>query len=99
MSDAPKQSSMADLGGRVVAFLEGRRAAELSDLIRRHNGSPLGAPCLREVHRPDAPALQASVRRLCSSDLALAIFLTGVGTATIFEAARHAGLEADVRRT
>lgn len=77
----------------MIAFLEGRRAVELADLIDRHNGVPLAAPCLREVHRPDAPSLQSELRAVCAAEVAVFIFLTGVGTATIFEAARYAGLE------
>jgi uroporphyrinogen-III synthase len=88
---------MPDLQRNVVAFLEGRRTTELADLIQRHNGVPLAAPCLREVHRPDAPSLQAEVGRVCDSDLGVAIFLTGVGTITVFEAARRMGREADLR--
>jgi uroporphyrinogen-III synthase len=89
---------MADLQQRVIAFLEGRRSAELADLIQRHNGSPLAAPCLREVHTPDAPVLQESLLEVLEADLGVAIFLTGVGTETVFEAARYAGREADLRR-
>src|SRR5438105_3670888 len=88
---------MADLQGRVVAFLEGRRAGELASLIERHNGVPLAAPCLREVHSPDAPELHAGIARACESALDLAIFLTGVGTRTVFEAAMHAGYEGQLR--
>jgi uroporphyrinogen-III synthase len=89
---------VADLGGRVVAFLEGRRSGDLADLIRRHNGVPLPAPCLREVHQPEAPALQAALARaLAAPNLLLTIFLTGVGTQTVFAAAQHAGREADLR--
>ena len=82
---------------RVVAFLEGRRSTELASLIERHNGVPLAAPCLREVHSPDAPELQASILQALEADLDVAIFLTGVGTTTVFEAARHMGREADLR--
>ena len=89
---------MPDLQRRVVAFLEGRRTAELADLIQRHNGVPLAAPCLREIHSPDAPSLQGDVARVCEADLAVAIFLTGVGTATVFEAARRMGREEDLRQ-
>src|ERR1700716_4479416 len=89
---------MADLQGKIVAFLEGRRTAELADLIQRHNGVPLAAPCLREVHRPDAPSLQAEVTGVLDADLTVAIFLTGVGTTTVFEAARQMGREADLRQ-
>src|SRR6266851_6577182 len=88
---------MPDLQRKVVAFLEGRRTSELADLIQRHNGVPLAAPCLREVHRPDAPSLQAEVAGVLDADLAVAIFLTGVGTTTVFEAARQMGREADLR--
>jgi uroporphyrinogen-III synthase len=88
---------MADLGRRVVAFLEGRRSAELADLIERHNGVPLAAPCLREVHAPDSPVLQQSIASVLAEPLDWAIFLTGVGTATVFEAAHRMGREADLR--
>jgi uroporphyrinogen-III synthase len=89
---------MADLQRRVVAFLEGRRTAELADLVQRHNGVPLAAPCLREVHRPDSPVLQASMERVLGADLSVAIFLTGVGTTTVFEAARQMRREPDLRQ-
>ena len=89
---------MPDLQRRVVAFLEGRRTAELTDLIRRHNGVPLAAPCLREVHSPGAASLQHEVARVCEADLAVAIFLTGVGTATVFESARLMGREDQLRQ-
>jgi uroporphyrinogen-III synthase len=88
---------MPDLNGKVVAFLEGRRTAELASLIERHNGVPLAAPCLREVHRPDAPELQGSVARVCDAELGVAIFLTGVGATTVFEAARLMGRQDDLR--
>jgi uroporphyrinogen-III synthase len=88
---------VADLHGNVVAFLEGRRTAELADLIARHNGVPLAAPCLREVHQPESPVLQASVRAVLDSDVSVAIFLTGVGTATVFEAASRMGSEVELR--
>jgi uroporphyrinogen-III synthase len=88
---------MADLQQRVVAFLEGRRTAELADLIQRHNGVPLAAPCLREVHTPDSPVLQHSLEQVLAADLAVAVFLTGVGTSTVFEAAEHMQRAADLR--
>ena len=89
---------MADLQRRVVAFLEGRRSAELADLIERHKGVPLAAPCLREVHTPDSPILQGSIRQVLDADLAFAVFLTGLGTETVFEAARVMQREADLRQ-
>jgi uroporphyrinogen-III synthase len=89
---------MADLQGRVVAFLEGRRSAEMADLIERHNGLPLAAPCLQEVHSPDAPELRVALERALAAPLDVAIFLTGVGTRTVFEAASHAGSEGLLRQ-
>jgi uroporphyrinogen-III synthase len=91
--------AVADLQQKVVAFLEGRRASELADLIRRHNGVPIAAPCLREVHSPDSPELQRDVQRVLDAQPDVAIFLTGVGTTTVFEASRRMGREADLRAT
>ncbi len=88
---------MADLQRRVVAFLEGRRAAELTDLIERHNGVALAAPCLREVHSPDSPSLQQALAHALDAPLDIAVFLTGVGTRTVFEAAAHARREEQLR--
>ena len=88
---------MADLHGKTVAFLEGRRTAELSDLIVRHNGVPLAAPCLREVHKPSDAELQAEVRNACRGPLDLAIFQTGVGTSTLFECSGLIGEETPLR--
>lgn len=88
---------MADLQQRVIAFLEGRRSAELADLIKRQNGVPLAAPCLREVHSPESAVLQASIRRVIEANLDVAIFLTGVGTSTVFESAQLMGSEARLR--
>src|SRR5260370_22406748 len=89
---------MADFHRRVVAFLEGRRTAELADLIQRHNGVPLAARCLREVHSPDSPVLQDSISQVLEADLDVAIFLTGVGTTTVFESARRMQREDQLRR-
>jgi uroporphyrinogen-III synthase len=89
---------MADLQGKTVAFLEGRRATELADLIVRHHGVPLGAPCLREVHSPDAPELQQTIQRVLDAErMDVAIFLTGVGTRTVFDSARLMGREPELR--
>jgi uroporphyrinogen-III synthase len=76
-----------DLGGQTVAFLEARRAPELASLITRHHGQPLAAPCLQEVHQPTAPELRAALDALLAPETRFSLFLTGVGTSTIFEAA------------
>jgi uroporphyrinogen-III synthase len=87
---------MADLGDRVIAFLEARRAAELGGLIARHHGVPFSAPCLRELHRPDAPEMAAAVDLLCGDKSDVVIFLTGVGASTIFDAAALHGREPEL---
>jgi uroporphyrinogen-III synthase len=54
---------------------------------------------MREVHTPDAPELQASIARVLDAQaLDVAIFLTGVGTRTVFEAAQHMGREVELRQ-
>ncbi|MEA2669823.1 MAG: hypothetical protein QOG45_43, partial [Chloroflexota bacterium] len=42
------------LGGRVVALMQTRHAAELAALVERHGGVPVAAPCLREAPVEDA---------------------------------------------
>jgi uroporphyrinogen-III synthase len=87
---------LATLGGRVVACLESRNAAELADLVTRHGGIPYPAPCLREVHEPDAAETRRAVQLICGETIHIAIFLTGVGVQTIVEGARHLGREAQL---
>jgi uroporphyrinogen-III synthase len=76
------------LGGRVVACLEARHSAELADLIVRHGGIAYPAPCLREVHEPDAEETRKAVRLVCDGAVDAAVFLTGVGVQTIADGAR-----------
>jgi len=46
----------------------------------------------------ESPVLQDSIRRVLEADVSLAIFLTGVGTATVFEAAARMQREAELRK-
>ena len=87
---------MVSLGGRVIACLESRYAAELTDLVTRHGGIAYPAPCLREIHEPDAAETRRAVRLLCGDQVEIAVFLTGVGVQTIIEGARRLGCEADL---
>jgi uroporphyrinogen-III synthase len=82
---------MSHLGGRVVACLEARYATEMADLVARHHGISYPAPCLREVHEPDAYATRQAVDMLCSAEIDTAVFLTGVGVETIAEGAHLIG--------
>jgi len=53
---------------------------------------------LREVHSPDAPELQAGIAEACAAAIDVAVWLTGVGVRTVFEAASLAGLERQLRQ-
>ena len=87
---------MAHLGGRVIACLEARYASELADLVTRHGGITYQAPCLREVHEPDAAETRLAVDLIRGRRLTEVVFLTGVGVQTIVEGARRLGQEAEL---
>ena len=70
---------------RVLA-LESRRAAEMAELIRRHGGSPLVAPAMREIPLEENREATAFVDDLEGGRIDAVIFLTGVGTRTLVEA-------------
>lgn len=84
---------MAGLGGRVIACLEARYAAEMADLVVRHGGITYPAPCLREVHEPDTDETRQCVDLMIGDDVDSVIFLTGVGVETILDGARHLNKE------
>ncbi len=82
---------MAALHGKVIAITEARRAAELCNLIAKLGGVPYSAPAVREVPRRDqAPAL-AVLEHICRGEVAVVIFLTGVGTRAFFGVAAGVG--------
>ncbi len=85
----PAARSLAGL--RVVCF-ESRRATEIAELVRRYGGEPLSAPAMRELSLEDDVAIVEFAERLHRRELDLAIFLTGVGTRILVEAAREARL-------
>src|SRR5439155_23239490 len=68
---------------------EARHASELADLITRHGGITYQAPCLREVHDPDAAETRLAVELICGDRLNSVIFLTGVGVQSIADGARR----------
>ncbi|HVN84351.1 MAG TPA: uroporphyrinogen-III synthase [Candidatus Binatia bacterium] len=79
-------TSEAGLRGLTVLTFESRRGAEISELIRRHGGTPVLAPALRELPREDhAPALTL-LDRLERGTIDVVILLTGVGTRALVEA-------------
>lgn len=82
---------VSSLGGRTVAITESRRATELATLISKLGGVPVSAPAVREVPRRDrGPALEA-LARIVRGEVAIVVFLTGVGTAAFLELASATG--------
>jgi uroporphyrinogen-III synthase len=78
--------SQKQLEGLCVLTLESRRARELAELIRRHGGTPVVAPSMREIPLgPDAPVLDFA-RRLREGAFDVVIFMTGVGIRYLAEA-------------
>ena len=65
-------------GLRVIAF-ESRRANEIAELIRRHQGDPFVAPSMRESPIEDNAEAFAFAERLFRGEFDMMIFLTGVG--------------------
>jgi uroporphyrinogen-III synthase len=76
---------MSLAGLRVVSF-ESRRAAEIAELVRRHDGDPRSAPSMREVPLSESPAAREFAERLTRGEIDIVIFLTGVGTRLLIEA-------------
>ena len=73
------------LSGMTVAAFESRMATEITRLIERYGGRPLVVPVLREVPLADNSAAQQFGDDLIAGRIDLCIFLTGVGTTTLFD--------------
>lgn len=73
------------LEGLTVVAFESRRAAEMAELIRRHGGTPIVAPSMREIPLGENAAAANLVTHLEAGAVDLVIFLTGVGTRALVE--------------
>jgi len=73
-------------GLRVVSF-ESRRQAEIAELIRRHEGTAISAPSMREVPLEDNREVVQYLERLEAGDIDIVILMTGVGMRTLVKAA------------
>ena len=69
-----------------VAAFESRMAKEMFDLIERHGGVPRVAPSMREIPLTDNTEAFEFFERLKQSPLDLIVFMTGIGTRTLFQA-------------
>lgn len=84
------------LGGRTIAFLESRRAEDLTRLIERAGGTPVGVPIIREVPVEDHGEIRGWLASLARGEFDVAIFLTGGGCRGLLERAEEYGLQPDV---
>jgi uroporphyrinogen decarboxylase len=73
------------LAGLRVAAFEGRRAKEMEELIIMQGGVPLLAPSMAEAPLSQNVAALEFGERLLRHDIAVVLFLTGVGTTSLFE--------------
>jgi uroporphyrinogen-III synthase len=103
--------SASPLAGARIAVTGARKAAETADFVRRLGGEPLVAPVLSTVPVdaagfPDRstetgdgppPGRDVPLDRLLTDDVALVIFLTGVGARTLFRFADERGQLEELR--
>lgn len=80
---------MPSLNGRTIALLESRKSVELADLVRRFGGTPIAAPAVREVARLDD--FNLFLDGITAGRFTVAVFLTGVGAATLLREAERRG--------
>jgi len=84
------------LRGVRVALLEARMESELASLVRRHGGTPVCVPAMREVERDcaeDVARAHAALRRAPG----IAVFTTGVGLDRALHIADGLGIGAELR--
>ena len=80
---------MRALEGRTIALLESRRAAELAALVRQFGGTPVSAPSVEEVERPEAA--QRFAERLAAGRFDVVVFMTGSGVHALLNGALERG--------
>jgi uroporphyrinogen-III synthase len=82
---------MSDLKGRRIALVEGRMQGELADLVRRHGGTPISVPAMREATRECTEEVAAFIDRLGGGTFQIVVCLTGVGVMTLVREAERLG--------
>jgi len=75
-----------NLAGLTILAFESRRAVEMAELIRRHGGTPLSAPSMREIPLETTPQALDLLHRLRAGAVDVVILLTGVGTRALVTA-------------
>ena len=74
------------LAGVTVVAFESRRAGELAELIRRHGGTPISAPSMREIPLALTREADEFLQRLERGAIDVVLLLTGVGTRVLVAA-------------
>lgn len=82
---ADENGAKPNFGGLEVAAFESRRAEEIAKLIERFGGVPRVGPSMREVPLEDNPAVFEFAEQLLAGKIQGVVFMTGVGTRTLFE--------------
>ena len=77
---------MAGFNGLRVLSFESRRAQEIAQLIRNNGGEPIVAPSTREVQTPNDEE-RALIRGILDHQFDAIIFMTGVGSRALVQAA------------
>ena len=80
-------SKRCGLEGLTVLSLQCRHADQLVKLIENEGGIAINAPSMREVPIQENPAAYAFSEEILSGGYDVVIFLTGVGTRMLFDAA------------
>lgn len=78
--------------GKRIGILESRLGSQMVDLVTKHGGTPLHAPCLAEVPDIDRDFIAKLVADLDARPASVAIFQTGVGTQALFKTTDTLGL-------
>jgi len=99
MMNVPIDTGKQGFQGLTVAAFESRMAKEMEDLILRHGGKPLVAPSMREIPLVENQAIFDFFERLQANQLAMVIFLTGVGTRSLFQVLESRFSKSDILST
>jgi uroporphyrinogen-III synthase len=73
----------ANLQGLKVVSFESRRAAEMSELIRRYGGAAISAPSMREIPLEENRDAIELLPQIETGQVDILVLLTGVGTRTL----------------
>ena len=87
---------MGGLQGRTIIILEARMPSEMAGLVERHGGRAINAPALREVPLPMRQQVADFIDTVCSGNVEMVIFLTGVGARALLAAAETLGKRAEL---